>query len=108
MALRSTHKKPYDYPTHCLICADEPNFDAALKHPSRRGSRIISIEMVNPERKSLIHESILDACMIRNDVRAVNVRARIEFAGDLLAVEAKYHACKHLYQIEIFLLPLKT
>ena len=88
-SLRS-NKRPYDYPSHCLICAEELDFENALRHPSPQ-TQISSVEVINKEKKSLIQESLLSVCEKRQDVVAVNVKSRILFAGDIRAVEAKYH-----------------
>lgn len=39
----------------------------------------------------IIQSHLLNVCEQRNDSKATKVKARIEFAGDLRAVEAKYH-----------------
>ena len=87
--LRSSNN-PFDYPTHCLICTKELDFEESSRHPERSSS-ISSIEMVNKEKQSLLQGSLMKACEDRQDVHAINVKARIVFAGDLRAVEAKYH-----------------
>ena len=87
--LRS-EKSHFDYPTHCLICAEYLDFAAARRHPSRH-SGISSIEIVSKDKKSVIQENLERICDQRQDNTAVNLKARIAFAGDLRAVEAKYH-----------------
>ena len=88
--LRS-HQKPYDYPTHCLICAEELNFEASRRNPGRY-SHISNVEIVSSrDKKCVIQESLLKACDRRKDILALNVKSRIIFAGDIRAVEAKYH-----------------
>ena len=82
-----SNKRPYDYPSHCLICAEELGFENALRHPSPQ-TQSSSVEVINKEKKSLIQESLLSVCKKR---KAVNVKSRILFAGDIQAVEAKYH-----------------
>ena len=89
LSLRS-HHKPYDFHTHCLICAEELNFEAACHNPGCV-SHISNVEIVSRDKTSLIQESLLQACDKRQDVQALNVKSRINFAGDLRAVEAKYH-----------------
>ena len=89
--------KPYDYQTHCLICAEEFDFERYQRHPERY-STISNVEFVNKEKKSLIQESLLEVCEKRQDLQAINVKARILFAGDLRAVESKYHrACMQAF-----------
>ena len=89
--------KPYDYQTHCLICAEELDFTRIKRHPERY-STISSVEFVSKEKKSLLQESLLEVCEKRQDLQAINVKARVLFAGDLRAVEAKYHrACMQAF-----------
>ena len=89
--------KPYDYQTHCLICAEEFDFERYQRHPQRY-STLSNVEFVTKEKKSLIQESLLEVCEKRQDLQAINVKARILFAGDLRAVEAKYHrACMQAF-----------
>ena len=88
-SLRSVARS-YDYQTHCLICAKEFDFEAVQHHPETY-SQISSVEIVSKEKTSILQESLLNKCESRNDTVAVNVKARILFAGDIRAVEAKYH-----------------
>lgn len=89
---------PYDYQTHCLICSQLLNFDN--RHPDRNTKGdISSVEYVTHEKKCVIQEKLLKICDERLDNQAHNVKARILFAGDLRAVEAKYHRkCMQAFQ----------
>lgn len=88
---RTSHAQHYDYPTHCLICAQQIDFEASRRNPGRV-SQISSIEYVsNKDKRSIIQDTLTEVCSKREDVQAMDVNARIEFAGDLRAVEAKYH-----------------
>ena len=81
----------YDYPTHCLICAETIDSEAYRRHPERY-SRICNIDVVScTAKKSIIQNTLLAACSKRGNALAIKVKARINFAGDLRAVEAKYH-----------------
>ena len=96
----SLRRVPYDYMTHCLICAEEIKDHSAKQHPERH-SQSSSIEYVNRTKNSIIQESLIAACNRRHDTLAINVKARIEFAGDLRAVEAKYHRnCMQMFLSE--------
>ena len=81
---------PFGYQTHCLICAKELNFKgAAWNHYCH--SDISNVEIVTARKKSTIQERLLKECDVRHDIEAVVIKARIQFAGDICAVEAKYH-----------------
>ena len=84
-------RKPFDYPTHCLFCADELDFEKAAKYPDDRNYQISEIVMLDPNKKGIMQESLLKECEGRIDQAALDVKARIIFAGDIRAVEAKYH-----------------
>ena len=85
-----SRKKPYDYLTHCLICAREIDVESAKRHPERKND-YSSIQYVNGQKKCIIQETLMRKCEERKDSLAVNVKGRIEFAGDLRAVDAQYH-----------------
>ena len=73
------------------MCAENLDFAAACRLPSRH-SGISNVEVVSKDKKSVIQENLVRICDQRQDNIAVNLKARIAFAGDLRrAVEAKYH-----------------
>ena len=88
-ALRS-QQNIFRYETHCLICATELDFQSAKKYPGSKHD-ISQIEIVNRDGKSIIQNTLLSLCELRTDAHALEVKARIQYAGDIRAVEAKYH-----------------
>ena len=87
--LRNT-EQPFDYRTHCLICTDQIVTETSERHPERRpGSS--NIEYVAKDKNSVMQKTLIDMCSKRGDTVSVEIRARIEFVGDLRAVEATYH-----------------
>ena len=82
-------QNPFKYDAHCLICAKELDFETAKRHPER--SSISNVEIVSRDHKSVLQHSLLEVCERRKDPHAVDVKSRINFAGDIRAVEAKYH-----------------
>ncbi|KAL5020080.1 hypothetical protein ScPMuIL_002972 [Solemya velum] len=89
---RGLEYKPYDYETHCLICANEIDLADVQRHPGRKQARVSSIEVVDKEKKILIQKSLLDACEKRQDPLVIDVKARINFAGDLRAAKYQVYA----------------
>jgi hypothetical protein len=87
---RRSKKRPYEYPSHCLICAEELDFENALRHPNPQ-TDINSVEVINKDKKSLLQDKLLAVCDKRQGSIAINVKSRILFAGDIRPVEAKYH-----------------
>lgn len=88
-SLRSEETQ-FDYQTHCLICAQKLDFEGARRHPER-SSTISNVEMVSKGKTSILQENLMKKCDQRNDDLAINVKARVLFAGDIRALEAKYH-----------------
>ena len=84
-------RRPFDYPTHCLICSQELDFEKAEKYPEDKSYQISEVEMVDSKKKSTLQESLLQMCEGRTDEVALNLKARIIFAGHIRAVETKYH-----------------
>ena len=84
----------FDYPhsviTHCLICATERDQEYVYRHLNRC-NLICHVEVVRRDKPSIIQDTLMSACNKRNDPVAIDVRARIEFAGDIRTYEAKYH-----------------
>ena len=78
-------------PHTCLFCADELNFEKATKYPDDRNYQISEIVMLDPNKKGIMQTSLLKECEGRIDRAALDVMARIIFAGDIRVVEAKYH-----------------
>ena len=87
---RRKNYDPFDYPTHCIICAKRAEFEKFLKSPSDY-PRVCKVVLVDATKKSLVQQSIVKACEERDDELSIMVRARIEFASDLRAVDAVYH-----------------
>ena len=53
-----------------------------------------------PNKKNTLQESLLQICEGRTDEVALNLKARIIFAGDIRAVEAKYHGqCYQTFKV---------
>ena len=74
-----------------LICAETIDAEAYRRHPERY-LRICNIDVAScTDKKSIIQNTLLAACSKRGDALAIKVKARINFSGDLRAVEAKYH-----------------
>ena len=88
--LLRSNSKPFDYPTHCLICANELDFKASLRNPQTT-LEISSVEIKMKGQCSNVQESLLNKCQSRSDTLAVNIKARILFAVDICAAGAKYH-----------------
>ena len=86
-------EKVFDYKTHCLICAGQVDFPDMYKNPkAKRQSSVSSVVTVGSKRKEVvIQNTLLAMCEKRQDKIAVDVKARIQFAGDIRAVEAIYH-----------------
>ena len=70
-----------------MICGDELNLECAKRHPDRKEIQNSEVEIVDKDKKSILLESLLR----HTDKLSCNVKARIIFAGDIRAVEAKYH-----------------
>ena len=81
---------PFDYPTHCIVCAKRADIDKYNRNPAFY-QQVCKVELIDIKKKSMVQETILCACQQRGDDLAIQVRARIEFAQDLRAVEAVYH-----------------
>ena len=88
-ALRS-QQNIFRYETHCLICATEIDFQYAKKYPGSKHD-ISQTEIVNRDGKSIIQNTLLSLCELRTDAHALEVKSCIQYAGDIRAVEAKYH-----------------
>ena len=86
--LRS-EKSPFEYNNNCLICAEKLDFGAPKRHTGRH-SVISSIETMGKDI-CIMQQTLLNACDKRQDDVALDVKARILYAGDIRAVEAKYH-----------------
>ena len=86
--LRS-EKSTFEYNNNCLICAEKLDFGAQKRHPARH-SVISSIETMGKDM-CIMQQTLLNACDKRQDDVALDVKARILYAGDIHAVEAKYH-----------------
>ena len=84
-------RKPFNYTTHCLFCAEELDFEKAAKYPDDRRYKISEIEMVTKGKKGILQESLMKECEGRIDQLALDLKGRIVLAGDLRAVESKYH-----------------
>ena len=69
-----------------LICAKELDFETAKRHPER--SSISNVEIVSRDHKSVLQHSLLEVCERRKDPHVVDVKSRINFVGDIRAVEA--------------------
>ena len=87
---RKNFDPKFDYPTHCIICAKRAEFENFLKSPFDY-PRVCKVVLVDATKKSLVQQSIMKSCEERDDELSILVRARIEFASDLLAVDAVYH-----------------
>lgn len=85
-----SEKKPFDYQPHCLICTEELACECVRRHPERH-FRICNAEMESEEKKNIIQDSLIKGYEKGQDTIAVNVKARILFAGDIHTIEAKYH-----------------
>ena len=56
--------------------------------------------MLDPYKKRIMQTSLLKECEGRIDQAALDVKARIIFAGDVRAVEAKYHRrCNQQFKV---------
>ena len=78
---------PFDYPTHCIICAKRAEFENFFKSPFDYPC-VCKVVLVDATKKSLMQQSIMKACEERDDELSILVIARIEFASDHLAVDA--------------------
>lgn len=79
-------QKPFDYKKHCIICAENADFDN--RHPGRN-SKVSNIS--SSVKQNTVHKTLLQACEGRTDDMALNVKARLLYGGDIAAKGAKYH-----------------
>ena len=72
------------------LCATELDFQFAKKCPGSKHD-ISQNEIVNCDGKSIIQNILLSLCEFWTNAHILDVKAQIQYAGDIPAVEAKYH-----------------
>ena len=82
----------FDIIRDCLFCGEKCELQKDSKNPSRWRPAYKFRQILSPDRKTTLKESILEACAVRNDHSAEQVRLRIHgIVCDLTAAEARYH-----------------
>ena len=82
----------FDLLQDCLFCGDKCELQKDSKNPSRWRAAYKFRQILSPDRKTTLKESILETCAVRNDDLSEKVRLRIHgIVGDLHAAEARYH-----------------
>ena len=82
----------FDLLQDCLFCGDKCELQIDSKNPSRWRAAYKFRQILSPDRKTTLKESILETCAVRNDDLSEKVRLRIHgIVGDLHAAEARYH-----------------
>lgn len=82
----------FDLLQDCLFCGEKCELKKKSKNPSRWRAAYKFTQILSPDRKTTLKESILETCSVRNDDLAEKVRLRIHgIVGDLHAAEARYH-----------------
>jgi ligand-binding sensor protein len=75
-----------------LFCGEKCELQKDSKNPSRWRLAYKFRQILSPDRKTTLKESILETCAVRNDHSAEQVRLRNHgIVCDLIAAEARYH-----------------
>lgn len=84
--------KPFKFQKHCLICWEQCSSEPDTKNPER-WRRVVQCRAADRgQNQDSFKEVILQACDMRNDERAQQVRIRVEGAvSDLHAAHAQYY-----------------
>ena len=92
---RRRRSAPYGYKTHCLICEGKLDFELAVKNPNVPKYQISEVNTVFSKTKDKgtckLHKTLSGIVAKRTDQLAVEVAAKLAYAGCIRAEEAKYH-----------------
>ena len=89
---QSSDNGKFDIRRDCLFCGEKCELQKDSKNPSRWRTAYKFRQILSPDKKTTLKESILETCDVQNDHSAEQVRLRIDgIVSDLTAAEARYH-----------------
>lgn len=93
---RQSTSASFNFQQHCIFCGELCNLKRDSKHPDRWRDAYLCREIEEKGRKTSFKAAIIQACNVRSDNWAADVRLRVEGAiSDFHAADARYHVdCK--------------
>jgi hypothetical protein len=83
-ALRPSRDEQFDFITKCMICGKYvPSLEQRERHPERHPVSVVTT--------LVMHDSVLNAAISRNDSWGKEVRDSTAIVIDLVAAEGRYH-----------------